>query len=240
MMKVIAHKANGKEEIERALALGADLIEIDIWATQGRRFLVFHDIFLEKLGRPNNWTMYLTPEEIEELRRQHPGLLYLEEALDLVHGRVGVLLELKRTRHAEASYGWIEDELVRILKAAGALPWITLVSFDHLSLLRFKELCPEVRVGMICAGEWLSLWDEVERLKPHILMPHWAQTTPRLVAEAHRRGLVVFPWIVNVKDLWETFLEIGVDGIVTDKPEELLEFLNRKRTEVDRGSLLPR
>jgi glycerophosphoryl diester phosphodiesterase len=60
------------------------------------------------------------------------------------------------------------------------------------------------------------------------------------VAEAHRRGLTVFPWIVNVKDLWETFLEIGVDGIVTDKPEELLEFLKRKRTEVDRGSLLPR
>ncbi|MGY4706850.1 glycerophosphodiester phosphodiesterase [Candidatus Bipolaricaulota sp. J31] len=238
-MKVIAHAANTKEEIERALALGADLVEIDIWATRGHRFLVFHDIFLEGLGRHNNWTMYLTQEEIEELRREHRGLLYLEEALELVGGKVGILVELKRTRHAEASFSWIEEELLRTLKAMDALGWVTLISFDHLSLLRFKELCPEVRVGMICAGEWLSLWDEVERLDPDALLPHWAQTTPRLVEGAHRRGLAIYPWIVNREDLWEIFLEMGVDGIVTDEFENLLEFLGRKR-EVNRGPLLPR
>ena len=238
-MRVIAHKANGKEEIERALALGADLIEVDIWATRGHRFLVFHDIFLERLGRHNNWTMYLTQEEIEDLRREHRGLLYLEEALELVGGRVGLLVELKRTRHAEATFSWIEEELVRILKDLNALGWVTLISFDHLSLLRFKELCPEVRVGMICAGEWLNLWDEVDRVSPAVLLPHWAQTTPRLVEEAHRRGIAVYPWIVNRRDLWEIFREMGVDGVVTDEFEGLLEFLGRKR-EVDRGSLLPR
>lgn len=237
-MKVIAHKANGKEEIERALKIGADLIEIDIWATRGRRFLVFHDIFLEKLGRRNNWTMYLTQGEIEELRREHKGLLYLEEALDLVGGKVELLIELKRTRHAEASYAWIEEELLKLLEARGALPWATLISFDHLSLLKFKELSPEVRLGMVCAGEWLNLWDEVERINPHVLLPHWAQTTPRLVEEAHRRGIAVYPWIVDREDLWAMFREMGVDGIVTDRPEELLVFLGRKRTEVKGGTLL--
>jgi len=239
MMKVIAHKANGKEEIERALALGADLIEIDIWATRGRKFLVFHDVFLERLGRHNNWTMYLTQEEIEDLRREHRGLLYLEEALGLVEGKVGLLVELKRTRHAEASYAWIEEELLRILDAEGAIPWVTLISFDHLSLLRFKELRSEVRVGMICAGEWLNLWEEVDRLSPAVILPHWAQTTPHLVEEAHRRGIAVYPWIVNRRDLWEIFREMGVDGVVTDEFEELLEFLGRKR-EVNHDSLLPR
>ncbi len=239
MMEVIAHAANSRERIERALMLGVDLLEIDIWATRGHRFLVFHDIFLERLGRHSRWTMYLTREEIEELRREHPGLLYLEEALELVRGRAGLLLELKRTRHAEENFSWIEEELIRILTDSNALGWVTLISFDHLSLLRFKELRPEVCVGMICAGEWLSLWVEVERLRPEVLMPHWAQTTPRLVEEAHRRGLVVYPWIVNRRDLWEIFLEMGVDGIVTDEFAQLLEFLGRKR-EVDRGSLLPR
>lgn len=238
-MKVIAHKANGKEEIERALKVGADLIEIDVWATRGRRFLVFHDIFLEKLGHHNNWTMYLTQEEIEQLRREHRNLLYLEEALGLVRGKVELLVELKRTRHAEDSFSWIEKELIRILESMDSLEWVTLISFDHLSLLRFKELCPEIRVGMICAGEWLNLWDEVDRLSPNILLPHWAQTTPRLVEEAHSRGIAVYPWIVNRRDLWEIFREIGVDGIVTDKFEDLLEFLGRKR-EVNRGHLLPR
>ncbi len=238
-MKVIAHQANSKEELERALKAGVDIIEIDIWATRGHRFLVFHDIFLEKFGRRNNWTMYLTQEEIEELRRAHPGLLYLEEALELLRGRLGVFLELKRTRHAEASYAWIEEELLRLLEAKGALDRVTLISFDHLSLLRFKELHPQARVGMICAGEWLNLWDEVERLGPTAVLPHWAQTTPRLVEEAHRRGIAVYPWIVNARDLWEIFREMGVDGIITDEFEGLLEFLGRK-TEVKRGSLLPR
>jgi len=237
-MKVIAHKANGKEEIERALKLGVDLIEIDVWATRGRKFLVFHDIFLERLGRSNNWTMFLTPKEIEELRQEHTGLIYLEEALGLIGGKVGLLLELKRTRHAEASYSWIEEELLELLESKKALSWVTLISFDHLSLLKFKKLSSEARVGMVCAGEWLNLWDEVERLEPSVLLPHWAQTTPRLVAEAHRRGIEVYPWIVDRRDLWEIFLEMGVDGIVTDKPKELLAFLGRKTTEVNGGTLL--
>jgi glycerophosphoryl diester phosphodiesterase len=238
-MKVIAHKANGKGEIEGAISLGVDIVEVDIWATKSHRFLVFHDIFLEKLGRHNNWTMFLTQEEIEEFRREGKGLIYLEEALELVRGKVELLVELKRTRHAEASYAWIEEELLRLLESEKALSWTIIISFDHVSLLRFKDLCPEVRVGMICAGEWLNLWDEVGRLSPTVLLPHWAQTTPRLVEEAHRRGIAVYPWIVNVKDLWEICLEIGVDGIVTDEYEKLLEFLGRK-TEVRRGSLLPR
>ncbi len=239
-MKVIAHQANSKEEIEMALHLGVDLVEIDVWATRGRKFLVFHDIFLERLGRSNDWTMFLTPEEIEELRREHRGLLYLEEALDLVAGKVGLLVELKRTRHAEASYSWIEEELLKLLEAKGALSWVTLISFDHLSLLRLKELSREVRVGMICAGEWLNLWEEVDRLGPSVLLPHWAQTTPRLVGEAHRRGIEVYPWIVDRRDLWEIFLEMGVDGIVTDEPGELLVFLGRKKkAEVRGGTLLP-
>jgi len=237
-MKVIAHRTNNRKEIERTLALGVDLIEIDVWPAREHRFLVFHDALLEEFGRHRGWTMYLTQKEIEELRRAQPGLMYLEEALELVRGRVDLLVELKRTRHAEASYTWIEEELLQLLEAKAALNWATLVSFDHLSLLRFKELCPKVRIGMICAGEWLNLWDEIERLSPAIILPHWAQTTPRLVKEAHRRGIAVYPWVVNIQDLWETFLEIGVDGIITDEFERLLEFLGR-RTEVKRGSLLP-
>ncbi len=240
-MKVIAHKADSREEIERSLKLGVDLIEFDIWPIKERRFLVFHDVFLERLGRHNSWTMYLTQREIDDLRREHGGLLYLEEALELVGGRVETLVELKRTRHAEESFSWVEEELLRILKDNGALEWAILISFDHLSLLRLKELCPEARVGMLCAGEWLNLWNEVDRVSPQILLPHWAQNTPRLVREAHCRGMEVFAWVANNPDIWEILWGIGADGIITDRPEELLEFRQKHgKAEVGNGSLLPR
>ncbi len=240
-MKVIAHKADSREEIERSLELGVDLIEFDIWPIKERRFLVFHDVFLERLGRHNTWTMYLTQREIDDLRREHGGLLYLEEALELVGGRVETLVELKRTRHAEESFSWVEEEFLRILKDNDALEWAIPISFDHLSLLRFKELYPQARVGMLCAGEWLSLWNEVDKVSPQVLLPHWAQTTPRLVREAHRRGMEVFAWVANNPDIWEILWGIEADGIITDRPEELLEFRRKRgRAEVGNGSLLPR
>ncbi|MQA07922.1 MAG: glycerophosphodiester phosphodiesterase [Pseudonocardiaceae bacterium] len=59
-------------------------------------------------------------------------------------------------------------------------------------------------------------------------------TTPALVSEAHRAGLKVIPWTVNDPATMRHFIDIGVDGLITDYPDRLREVL------ADRGMPLPR
>ena len=253
-MKVIAHRGAGALTVEnsaaalrRAIALGVDGIEVDIWPTRDEGFVVLHDADLARLtGRPG-WISYLTLAEIQALRIGGPirrkllgeRALALRDVLRVVAGRVQLLLELKRTRHSSTALSWVEERLAHILTEEGVLDWVTVISFDHRSLLRLQKLAPGIRIGMLYAGEWLTFWEEVKSLSPQALMPHWAQTNPELVQRAHVRGLEVYPWVVNHQDLMRQMSEMGVDGLITDRPAEALELLGRrqprpfpKRTEV--------
>jgi len=244
-MKVIAHRGAGGLAVEnsaaalrRAITLGVDGIEVDIWPTRDEGFVVLHDADIARLtGRPG-WTSYLTLAEIQALRIGGPirrkflgdRALSLREALRVVAGRVQLMLELKRTRHSSTALAWVEERLVRIIAEEKAFDWATVISFDHRSLLRLQELDPRVRAGMLYAGEWLTLWEEVERLSPQAILPHWAQANPELVREAHARGLEVYPWVINHRDLMRQLSEMGVDGLITDRPGEALVLLGRART----------
>lgn len=244
-MKVIGHKGavdgapeNTRASLERALALGVDAIEIDVWPTADGKFILFHDAHLARLTGHSGWTTALTSAELTSLEvgsshsPEFSGerILLLEEALDIIAGRVLLILELKRTRHEMNRFAWVEERLGEILLSSGALPWTVVISFDHATLLSLWEITPTMRIGMLYAGEWLSLWTEAERLAPEALLPHWAQTTPQLVEEAHHRGLAIYPWIVNHDEWMTRFSEMDVDGIITDRPEQLLRLLGRAKT----------
>lgn len=46
-------------------------------------------------------------------------------------------------------------------------------------------------------------------------------TTPELVRAAHRRGMAVVPWTVNDVATMEALIDVGVDGLITDRPDVL-------------------
>jgi glycerophosphoryl diester phosphodiesterase len=215
------------------MALGVDAVEVDIWPTADGRFVLFHDADIMRLTGHVGWTMSLTSEELRalELRsnfsKEFSGerIMLLEEALDLIAGRVELILEVKRTRHELDRYAWIEERLAEVLQRHDAFPWTLVVSFDHQTLLDLRKVTTDARTGMLYVGEWINLWEEVASLSPKAILPHWAQTTPTLVEEAHRKNLAVYPWVVNHEEWMERFEKMGVDGVITDHPDRLLQLL---------------
>ncbi len=207
--------------------LGVGGIEVDVWPTQDRGFVLLHDADISALTGGGAWPTHLSQAEMESLEvgsrfgQEFSGerVLSLEQALRMVNGRVELFLELKRTRHDEPSMTWIEESLAGLLHACGAVGWATVVSFDHRTLQKLKTVAPEISVGMLYAGEWLTLWEEVAHVTPDAMLPHWAQTTSELVRRAHRQGLPVLPWVVNQDYVLTRVRDIGVDGIITDFPE---------------------
>lgn len=244
-MKIIGHKGGGSSvpensatSLNHALSLGLDAVEIDVWPTADRHFVVFHDAHLGRITGHAGWTNSLTSKELLGLAVNHSldqsmsgeRLLLLPEALDLIDGKLELILELKRTRHELERFGWVEEQLWETLYRHGAQEWTLVMSFDHRTLYELRLLAPAARIGMLYAGEWLCLWDEIDELAPSALVPHWAQTTPELVSKAHRADLEVYPWAVDHEEWMERLIAMNVDGIITDHPEVLRELLQQRAT----------
>lgn len=241
-MKVIGHKGGGASvpentatSLNHAFQLGLDAVEIDIWPTADRQFVLFHDAHLGRITGHAGWTHSLTSEELRDLpissdrakRKPHEQLLLLPEALDLTDGKLELILEVKRTRHDLKRFAWVEGELWETLCRHDAQERTTVISFDHRTLYELRLIAPTARIGMLYAGEWLRLWDEVDALAPNALVPHWAQTTPELISRAHQTSLKVYPWAVDHREWMERLVAMNVDGIITDYPEVLLDVLQQ-------------
>jgi glycerophosphoryl diester phosphodiesterase len=53
--------------------------------------------------------------------------------------------------------------------------------------------------------------------------------TPRLIRAAHRRNVAVHYWTINDATEMKRLIELGADGIMTDRPDRLLEVLAAAR-----------
>ena len=47
-------------------------------------------------------------------------------------------------------------------------------------------------------------------------------------------GLKVYFWVLNDEEDFESAIRLGVDGIMTDYPQKLIDFINRKHPELVR------
>lgn len=65
-----------------------------------------------------------------------------------------------------------------------------------------------------------------------VVSPYWEELSPQLVSEAHALGMKVVPWTVNDPKVMSMLVDMGVDGIITDKPWVGREALTKKGIEL--------
>ena len=96
-----------------------------------------------------------------------------------------------------------------------------ITSLDYGELKKFKALFPEVKIGLTV---FQALGDFTES-EVDFLSIDAAQATSRLVKNAQQNGKQIHVWTVN--DLQTTLLmiEVGVDNIITDKPDAIQNWL---------------
>jgi glycerophosphoryl diester phosphodiesterase len=124
--------------------------------------------------------------------------------------------------------GLLEQQVVEAVSAYGMTARTTVRSFDHRSILAVRQLEPELISAVLISGAALiAPGDLVRQAGAQVYCPDHEFLDEAQVRQAHGRGIRVLPWTVNRPEDWERLRAWEVDGMTTDYPDRLGEWLRR-------------
>ncbi len=218
MTWVIAHRGayavlleNTLPAFERAIAVGADFVELDVQAAADGTLVVFHDLDLDRLTPLRGPLRRRNAAEL----REH-GIPTLEEVIELARGRVGVMAELK-SAHLFRRH----DVVRRTVELLGADDVV--LSFGRHALLEALRARPRLRV-LQHVGYGVSI--RAAAKYAWAVGFHDPRVTARGVARARRLGLQTTVYTVNDVGRMRQLAALGVDGIFSDRPALLRDVVS--------------
>jgi glycerophosphoryl diester phosphodiesterase len=219
----------------KALELGAGFIETDLQLSRDARLVAMHDDTLE---RTTNGRGPVSSKTVEELRKLDAGSWFppsgqgaasfageriptIEEIL--AFGReheIGLHLEIKPTGPSGA-----EHAIVGALHASNEVARSVVLSFSAGVLKRVRQLDPLVMTGFLFSDRLSSPVSTAVDAGARQLLSRIDRVTRELVTEAHAHDLKVVAWTADSRAEMQKLIAAGVDGIITNYPDRLIELL---------------
>jgi glycerophosphoryl diester phosphodiesterase len=227
-----AYPENTPIAFEKAIESGADLIELDCHMTKDGHIAVIHDATLKRTTTGRGLVKTKTLNQLKTLDAgswfhsdfRNQKIPTLEEALDLTHGRAGLIIEIKNQPYVHLG---IELRILFLLYQAEALGRAIVSSQDYFALRRLRELSGDVRIGLLMTAEEREDPLRVAKeLGAFALLIRKDLFCPLLLRETKRRGLKALVWTVNEPGEIQRYASMGVGGILTDFPDRLSSLAN--------------
>ncbi len=250
-MDVIAHRGarrlaveNTVEALRVAYEEGADGVEFDIQLSSDGELFAFHD---DDLGQ---WTGQAIPVTMMswrdlrclELRDRygHSGRIsHFDEVVELVTLRGGLVnAELKVAPGKSESAIRLADAMGQRLQAIDRRRWLV-SCFDRSTLERLQSQGLEIGLAALLDDDpdcsWWSLAEnddagadiETDAGGLQAVHPHGLVATESRCRRWRRADLRVHPWTINEPRHWEHFLQMAVDGLISDDPGGLRRHIDR-------------
>jgi glycerophosphoryl diester phosphodiesterase len=231
---VIAHRGASRARPENtlpayALAVeqGADMIEIDLHRTRDGAVVVTHDEGLGGLGG----TGEIAEATLAAVRSLDAGageqVPLLDEVLDTFGDRISFNLELKQA--SEGPYEGLEAMAWKAVVDRGLAERTLFSSFYDAVLRTLRSLAAEARIGLLLSPRFPRGWQRrAADLGAEALNPERSLVDAALVREAHSEGLAVNVFTVDDRDEMTKLLDLGVDGIFTNLPDQMRALLDQR------------
>ena len=253
---VIAHRGgaglwpeNTLHAFTQAAALGVDMLELDVHATADGVLVIIHDPTLNRTTDGTGAVSQLTLAELQRLDagyRWSPdgGKTYPHRGRGLTVPTLDEVLRafphLRFNIEPKQEQPSIVQPLCQMLRERGVTNRVIVGAFHSRVLEDFRRVCPEVATSASTseASHFLALQraglaDTFSPPMQALQVPEtaggWQVLTPDFIASAHRRNLQVHAWTINDVETMKRLIAAGVDGIMTDYPDRLLEVLGRAR-----------
>jgi glycerophosphoryl diester phosphodiesterase len=253
---IIAHRGasgdapeNTLIAFQKALEVNADGIELDVQLSADGIPMVFHDKTLKRVGNRKDNLTDLTAAELgkidvgswfniknpDKFKHEFVGQTVptLAQIFDLIkphNKRIYVELKCKK------------NESMKLVKAVGELidkyelvENVTVLSFNHASLIEMKHTFPHIKTGALFAPKLLMLLHIRRRLikktqdcMANEMALHFSLAKAKTVNKGITNNLPTIIWTANSKDWVGRAIKRNISAVITNYPAKLLE----KRDEI--------
>jgi len=228
---IISHRGDSKNFTENTLQaiisakeMGADSCEIDVQLTKDSRVVVFHDKSLKRLTGISEYVNNLDYEELIALAGQQVKIPLFEDILDYAKDNIKLVVELK----PDSRKTDLVEKVVGYVKNRNMISKVMIQSLDYKSLEMIETIEPRIATGFIA----YMLYGDYKKLVVDFLNVEKSYLSEKIIKDIHNAGKKVWVWTVNSEDEMEKFVDMKVDGILTDDILTLKNYLKEKSEEI--------
>lgn len=213
---------------QAALAIGVQMIELDVALSRDRKLIVIHDATLERTTNGKGAVVDHTLEQLKQLDAGgwfHPRfagekLPELSEVLDLADSRVLINIEIKP--HAYEPHhppDAVERQIMELITKRKITDRVLISSFDLSLLQHLAALEKAPALGMISSNpadeQMLENCKQLHIVSWH---PNHQILTPHQVKTMHAHDIRVFPYNADTNEEIARVLQMDVDGVISSDP----------------------
>ncbi|CAM3316916.1 glycerophosphoryl diester phosphodiesterase membrane domain-containing protein [Vagococcus fessus] len=221
---LIAHRGlmkggieNSIGSLEAAASSGVEMVEMDIQESKDGKFVVYHDTNLKRLTGVSKNTYDLTLEELISYEMKQSGFTetisdlgtYIDRAKEL---GINLLVEVKP--HGKESKEMV-DNLINLLEEKKVATDYIVQSLDKDVLDEIKAKAPYIKTGYVIP---LTI-GHAPKSDHDIYVIEEFSVNEKLISEIEELDKEIFIWTVNKEDLLKKYLNLNVDGIISNNAD---------------------
>lgn len=225
--KIIAHrgasffsKENTIKSFQRAVEHGADMVELDIQMTKDNQLIILHDVHIDRISEGTGLVRNFTLDDIRKInifgKEKIPTL---DETLEILLGKVGIILDLKKVDVVPYILKYLKDEK---LKSSCIVS-----SFRRDAVKSIKHYDRNIKVGLICWRPSRAKIKFCRKNEIDYIHPSYHFLSKRLYNKIKKSKLGINVWTVNYKRNLRKILKWNIEGIITDRPKMVRKYLDK-------------
>ncbi|MBW3012314.1 glycerophosphodiester phosphodiesterase family protein, partial [Candidatus Woesearchaeota archaeon] len=223
---------NTIKSIEKAIAEGIKVVEVDVRVTKDGVPVLIHDDRVDRITNGKGYVKDKTLEEIRALKVRGDGEIpTLQQALDVAKGKCKLLIELKTADSLKP--------VCALVKKKGMVNSVIIMSFAHI-LVKYAKKLANVKTAIPVVALTLNPMRMMKETGASIIMIYHEtllaanSISKKLIEKMHRKKIGVFVFPVDekkvyTKDEGAKFVVFKVDAIVANDPLKIRTMLEEMK-----------
>lgn len=215
---------------ESAVETGADYIELDVQLTADEQLVVFHDKAIDRTTDGKGELSNYTYDELQEFsagswygkngKFDDAKIMLLSDVLETVDDDIMLNIEIKNHGNVTKT----TEKTVEIIEEYNIEKSCYITSFSYSALKTVKKLNPKIKTGLIANVASSTSFSQLKYIDAVSL--NYIFINQSIVNMAHQNGKRVFVWTVDRPSDMRHMIAMGVDNIITNRPDRTLEMVD--------------
>lgn len=217
---------------EEAVGIGADYIELDVQLTADGQLVVFHDKTIDRTTDGKGELSKYTYNELQEFSAgkwfkkdgefDDAKIVLLSDVLEDVGGDILFNIEIKNHGDVQKT----AEKTVEVIEEYGIERSCYITSFSYNALKTVKKINSRIKTGLIANIASSTSFSQLKYIDAVSL--NYIFINQSIVNMAHQNGKRVFVWTVDRQSDIHHMIAMGVDNIITNRPDRASEIVTSK------------